>query len=133
MIGVKGQARARARMEEPAVVPPWRADPAQDRFGDPAGFACIREVGEQQHEVVAAKAVGHGPRVGRCAEQSRQVAQHHVAGVVAERFVDVLEIVQVEVAEGGLAAGKFRAAEDGGSLVEKAGQVGQAGQPVPVG
>ena len=64
-------------------------------------------------------------------EQGRDADQHAVAGIVAERVVDRLEVVEVEDRQGQVAAGVLAA-----DPVERAGEVApvvQAGEPVAVG
>ncbi len=54
---------------------------------------------DQRAELVAAQAVGLGPRRHREGQTARQAVQQRVAGRVAERVVVVLEAVEVKERE----------------------------------
>ena len=74
-------------------------EPQRELLGRLARLALgllAREVGDQQHELVAAVA-GEQPRLALGAAQPpRDAPQQPVAGAVAERVVDELEVVEVD-------------------------------------
>ena len=71
-----------------------------ERFADPMaigiGIAVAVRVGADDDELVAAEAVGPGARRQRRRQAPRHLAQQHVAGGMAERVVDLLEVVDVD-------------------------------------
>ena len=71
-------------------------------------------------------------RTQRCSRRA-DLAQQRVAGVVAERVVDVLEVIEVEQQQPDLVAGAARAGERGVEPVVEQRPVGQAGEAVVVG
>ena len=88
---------------------------------------------EQEQELVAALARQHvaGPREVR--DAARGLGQHRVAGLVAERVVDELEVVEVEVEERERAVGAAGAAEVAADLLLQERPVREAGEAVVVG
>ena len=88
------------------------------------------EVGEQQHELVAAVARDQIALAQVAPQARRQLAQHDVARRVPEPVVDVLEAVEVDEQHGDAAA-VVAGAGDGGveRLLEQA-PVGEPGQVV---
>ena len=95
--------------------------------------ALALQAGEQHHEFVAAEA-GHGVLQTHAGFQARSdQSQHGVADRMAERVVDVLEVVEVEEQQG---AAQIMALEQGdllGQAVHQQGAVGQVGQRIVVG
>ena len=101
------------------------------RAGGRAGVAL--EVGQQEHELVAAVAGEQVGRAGAAGEPRGDLAQQLVAGGVPERVVDELEVVEVDVEHGGGAAVAARAGERQRRVLLELGAVGEAGQRVVVG
>ena len=134
---VQGDADARAELELGAGdverLGERLEDPRAGLDGDLLGVAIAIEVAEQEQELVAALAGeqvagarGHRQPLGR-------LAQYLVAAGVAERVVDELEAVEVDVDEPDGAAAAPRARERLGEVLLEQRAVGQAGQPVVVG
>lgn len=107
-------------------------------IGQPADFlfdqlAAAFQAAEQYHELIATQA-RHGVFQAHTGFQPRcDDLQHRVAHRVAQRVVDVLEVVEVEEQQG---AAKVVAPEQGDLLaqaVHQQGAVGQVGQRVVVG
>ena len=101
---------------------------------DPGLLAGVAlEVAEQQHELVAAVAGQHV--LGACAggEPPRDLAQQLVAGAVAERVVDHLEVIEVDVEQRDGAIVPSRAGQRVDQVLVELGAVGQPGQRVVVG
>ena len=107
----------------PIDAPTWKTrigdlEGLVERGGDPlarglrgAARVLVAAGAEQEQELVAALARQHvaGPREVR--DAARGLGQHRVAGLVAERVVDELEVVEVEVEERERAVGAAGAAE----------------------
>ena len=91
------------------------------------------QAGEQHYELVAAQA-GHGIFLAYAALQAgREHFQHRIADRMAERVVDVLEMIQIEIEQ---CATQIVASQQGDLLVEtiqQQGAIGQVGQRVVVG
>ena len=87
----------------------------------------------QQQELVAALAGEDVAAADELADAARGLAQHLVAGRVAERVVDELEVVEVEVEERDRLAGAARADEVQAQLLLELRAVRQAGERVVVG
>ena len=95
--------------------------------------ALALETGKQHHEFVTAQAC-HGIFQANAGFQSRRDhAQHGIANGMAERVIDVLEVVEVEKQQ---RAAQIMALEQGdllGQAVHQQGAVGQVGQGIMVG
>ncbi len=100
--------------------------------GDHAG----RQSVDQSHELLAAQP-RHDParRCGRGHLRQDRIGdalQHHVAVVVAETVVDVLELVDVDHHRGQRGADNGLALDDGAGEFEEGAPVGQIGQRIDV-
>ena len=106
-----------------------------ERLGD-VGRDALGALGiairQQDDELVAAEPAQHvfGPDL--LAQTLRELNQQFVAGGVAERVVDVLEMVDVEEGERNVAAGRT-GGDRGGDQVPQLRAVGQAGEDVVIG
>ena len=89
---------------------------------------------QQQHELVAAVAGEQVPAATRCSSRAAICAQQLVAGRVAERVVDGLEVVEVEVEQRDGGARALGAID--GSLSRRSSRFARfarPGEPVVVG
>ena len=85
---------------------PWRLFPAVhqqgpverlgDRHGDALDIGIAANTLEQDREFVAPEASHCVGRPGRFDQPLRRCLQRAVAGIVSERVVDVLEVIEVE-------------------------------------
>ena len=91
------------------------------------------QAGEQQGELVAAVAGEHGRRRQGLAPHLGDQAQHPVAGVVALRVVDGLEVVEVQEGRGHRLTGAGGRAHQLVQRLVEAAPVGQPGERVAVG
>ena len=64
-------------------------------FCDPHGHRLLGEIGQQDPELVAAKAGHHVAGAKHGGQARTDLGEQHVAEVVAQRVVDLLEVVQV--------------------------------------
>ena len=78
-------------------------------------------LGEQHRELVAAEAGEHVGLAQAAAQQLGDAAQELVAGAVAERVVDVLEVVEVEHQDGAAGAVALRVGDLGGRAPPRSG------------
>ena len=95
----------------------------------PERVALARDAGQQDGELVAAEAGHDVGRTQHAAQPLGDAAEQAIAGAVAERVVDDLEVVEVDEQHGDAPAGAQRAAE---ALHEQLA-IGQAGERVVVG
>ena len=73
------------------------AETAEHPLGDPALLILGGpEVGAEQHELVTAQPADRVARPHHVLQPAGDDLEHFVAGLVAVRVVDVLEVVQVE-------------------------------------
>ena len=86
-------------------------------------------VWEQHHELVAADPVGAVGRAHRRVQALGKGADPRVAGLVAERVVDLLQAVEVEHDDAEVGAGPSAAGDSFEVLVERA-MVAEAGEAV---
>lgn len=105
------------------------------RFGD-VGRDALRALGiaVRQHddEFVAAEPAQHVFRPDLLAQALRQLDQELVAGGVAERVVDVLEMIDVEEGQRDMAAGRT-GVDRSGDQMPQLRAIGQAGEDVVIG
>ena len=147
-LAVVGEGRdADARRDEELVVPgaDRPAHVPQDALRDDARREAVARAGQQDDELVAAE-----PRHDRvlllaaleCHDVARphdltdqlgELAQHFVGGVVADRIVDALEVVEVDEQHRELAAVAAGAREASLQQLVEATPVRQAGEPVVIG
>ena len=89
-VDLEGQALDRERL----------AQLGEQRLGDGAGLLVRGQVGDQDAELVAAEAGDHLVLLERGAQALGDLLQETVAGVVAERVVDLLEVIEVDQHDG---------------------------------
>ena len=95
-VGGDDDADAAGDGEVVAFVHEALADGPQRPTGDQTGVVVVAQAGAQQHELVAPEA-GHGVAApGDPGQAPADLDQHPVTGVVAERVVDGLEVVEVD-------------------------------------
>ena len=128
VVGEGGDADAGGDLELVALDHERRLERGQEVVRDVVGGGAgvVVEVGQQQHELVAAVA---GEQVGRARagrQARRDLAQQLVAGGVAERVVDELEAVEVDVEDGAGVAVAARAGERERRVLLELGAVGEA-------
>src|SRR4051794_32022221 len=92
-----------------------------------------RHTREDQEKLLATKPGGEARTGRRLGQQIRDVLQHGVAGVVRERVIDPLEVVQVDDGQRQRRTANPGLAEQGGQPLVDVPPVVQAGQRVPVG
>ncbi len=97
------------------------AGPRRRRSSAPAAV-------HQQQELVAALAREDVAAADELGDAARRLAQHLVTGGVAERVVDELEVVEIEVEEGDGLARAAGPREVGAQLLLELGAVRQAGE-----
>ena len=108
------------------------ADALDDEVGDPLGSGLVG-VGEHDGELVAAHPRHDVGGADRAAQQSRDRDEELVAGVVPERVVDLLEVVEVEQQQGAGRTVPAAPVEVALELALEAAPVGQPGEHVVVG
>ena len=134
MIGIQADADGRRdRHLDPVVEPQRRLERHDDLARDVIGVLRRGDVLHHDGELVAAQARHGRPLADRFLQSGGGNPQDAVAGCVAERIVDVLEVVEVQ--EQHRDPGVFAAGSDDGAR-EPLGQqrpVGQVGQCIEVG
>ena len=95
-----GQAQAAAKQQALAVQPVGLGQHLGDALGHALGALRIAAVVDEQGELVTAQARQRVTGLQLGLEAVDHLQDQAVAGLVAEGVVDVLEVVQVEVAEG---------------------------------
>ena len=116
---------------EPASSTNGRAKPAAIRSAVAIAHALAGDLLQQQPELVAAEAGDRVGRADRFAQACGDADQQVVAGLVAERVVDLLEVVDVDEQDRGERAGVPADALE--RLLEAVGEqhaVGQAGERI---
>ena len=101
-----------------------------DAVGDEHHLALGCEPLEQEREFVAAEARHRVHRAQQRAQPFPQGGEHAIAGGVAARVVDLLEVVEVEEQHGERVAGPAGALQGEVQAVQEQGAVGQAGELV---
>ncbi len=114
------------------VAPGEREGTAQDReqIVGHRGRRLGGGAGQQHREFVAAEAREHAVARQRLADAVAEGAQHHVAGMVAEAVVDLLEIVEIDEQQRERPAALDRGGERGIERGLEGGAIGQAGDGV---
>ncbi len=119
VVGTHGHADAGADVDDVPVERHPHFEGAHHRLRDALGIADAA-AGHQDGELVAADA---GDAVVRAADDraqpGRDLAQQHVADRMAERFVDMAEVIEIEDQHGD---GRARARAGGDRLVEAIGE-----------
>ncbi len=108
-----------------------RRQGGEDPLGQPLGGSV--RLRRQDRELVAAEARHQLPGIEQAADPEREVAQHRVAGRVAEQVVDLLETVEVEAQHREPAAQGVGGAHLALEPRVEARAVGEAGERVVVG
>ena len=85
---------------EPAVEHERAGEAGRDPLGGRDRVAFAGDVVQQQAELVAAEARDRVGRPDGLAESRRDARQQLVAGVVPERVVDLLEVIEVDEQDG---------------------------------
>ena len=128
--GVAGHADARVDLEREALDRERLAQAGEQLARDDVGVAGAAQLRQQHAELVAAEAGDRVVLAERLLEAVRDLLQQAVARVVAERVVDLLEVVEVDQHHG---RGDVRAAPGGDRLLDAVAEeraVGQAGERV---
>ena len=103
VIGIDGKTDARPRKELEPLVGNRLLEGGAARIGDCRREFPCRRVPQENHELIAAEAGGRQVCVRglkaleRARELSGDGAQHGVADRVAERVVDALEVVEIQI------------------------------------
>ena len=131
MVGIEADADARRHLQLPGAKPQRRGERLRDPGRDALGALGIA-LRQQDDELVAAEPSQHVLRADLLAQALRELDQQLIAGSVAERVVDVLEMIDVEEGQRDVAAG--RAGIDGrGDQVPQLRAVRQPGENVVIG
>ena len=133
VVGVVRQPNAAADAQRLAADLQRRADRRPD-LGDRGRDAVdvLLLIDEQNHELVAAEA-HHGVHRAQARDHAASdILEQLVAGVVAERVVDDLEVVEIDEGDGHPVVGPLRVAQGLFEAVLEQRAVGQAGESVVV-
>ena len=103
---------------------------AHEALRDPQGVRLVPHALAEHRELVAAEAGDHVLRAQHGAQARADRAQQLVAGVVAERVVEHLQVVDVEEEQREAAALRVGARDRVAEALEQQGAVGQAGERV---
>ena len=130
VVGVAGDADRAAHLERQPVDHERLAQRALEHLGDGQRVLGAHDLGQQDAELVAAEA---GDGVGgaqRGLEPLGDLLEEHVAVVVAERVVDLLEVIEVHDHHGQAAVAALGGAQRLLDAVAEQHAVGQAGERV---
>jgi hypothetical protein len=133
--GEEADADAGADLQRGAADPEREPQLLQQLGGDRlrGRAAVVRQILQQQHELVAAVPREQAHGANTVLQPARDRAQQLVAGRVAERVVDRLEVVQVEVEQRDRRAGAAGAGDRVLEALFEQRTVGEPGQAVVVG
>ena len=134
MIGEQADADRGRNGELVAIIQPqWRIEDVDDRLRACPRFIGRGDVLDHHGELVAADA-GDGPFASdRILQALRGGLEHAVADRMAERIVDVLEVVEVEEQQADLGAAGTRLHDRTGQASRQMGAVGKIGQRIEIG
>ena len=127
---IDGDAGAGARKDRGAVEIDRLVDARKDALGDAVDVLAGAGARQDHDELVAAEPDAEVRGAAGIAHALGGHDQHVVAGGVAERVVDLLEAVEVELQHGQPLAAPVRALDQRVEMVGEEGAVVQAGQPV---
>ena len=127
---IDGDAGAGARMDRGAVEIDRLVDARQNAPGDHIDVLAGAGARQDHDELVAAEPHAEVGGAAGVAHALRGDDQHIVAGGVAERVVDLLEAVEIELQHGEPLAAPVRALDQRVEMVGEEGAVVQARQPV---
>ncbi len=127
---IDGDAGAGARQDGRALEADRLVDARQDALGDAVDVLAAAGARQDHDELVAAEAHAEIGGAAGFAHALGGDDQHVVAGGMAERVVDLLEAVEVELDHGEPLAAAVRGLEQRVEMVGQEGAVVQAGQPV---
>ena len=100
VLGRAGDADAGVDLERQALDRERLAQLGEQPLGDGAGLVMRGQVGDQDAELVAAEAGDHLVLLERQPQSLGDLLQETVAGVMAERVVDLLEVIEVDQHDG---------------------------------
>ncbi len=96
IVGGKGHADARRHANLATVEQEGRSERLDQRIGDALHFRSRPDAFQQHPELIAAEPRDGVGRACRLNDALRHRLQQPVAGIVSERIVDVLEVVDIE-------------------------------------
>ena len=127
---IDGDAGAGARKDGGALEIDRLVDARQDALGNAVDVLAGAGARQDHDELVAAEPHAEVGGAAGFAHALRGDDEHIVAGRVAERVVDLLEAVEIELQHGEPFAAPVRALDQRVEMVGEEGAVVQAGQPV---